>query len=104
MVIVGGLVHRQNIFNRCIGLQVVAGGQNIATAIASQVLDQPVDFLADFFDGPKGQGILVIHAAMKTQILTILRLKIGQVPISAAPLQRVHDLNAHFNQGGQERA
>lgn len=75
-----GFVQGNDVFQRRIGLQIVTRRNDKAGLIAGQCCDQALHLGVYGVRRAKGQGLLVVDAAMKTELLT-LRSFLGQQPI-----------------------
>ena len=52
----------------------------------------------------KGERLLIVNCTVEAQSAAVLRLDLCQIPVTAAPLNRIQDIDAHFDQTRQQGA
>ena len=98
----GLIIHGDDIFYRGDGLQGVAGGEDITGAVRGEDIDVLAHFRAHFLRGAEGENALILHRAVEAKLCAELSLQGVQFHARAVPLYRVEDVDAHFDEIGQE--
>ena len=70
----------------------------------ANVSDQAFHLGAHIVRAAKGERVLIINPTMEAHPITHLGFERGQVPVAAAPLNGVEDVDAHLHQARQQQS
>jgi len=84
-----GFVQGNDVFQRRIGLQIVTQRNDKAGLIAGQCRDQALHLGAHGVRRAKGQGLLVVDAAMKTEVADLTLVSWAAADRAATPASPV---------------
>lgn len=102
-IMVSLVVHCKDVFHWRVGLDIVAGSEDVTSAVTGEGINAMPHFSADFIWGAERQNALVFHSTVEAETVAELTFEGSHFHAWARPLHRVEDINPHFNEKRQKR-
>jgi NAD(P)-dependent dehydrogenase (short-subunit alcohol dehydrogenase family) len=98
------IVHRDDILDRRVDLQVMARGKYVAGAVTGECIDAVTHLLPHLVRCSEGQYLLVLDGAIEAYPVAELRFQLLQIHTRTGPLDGVQNVDTHLNEGRKELA